>query len=339
MSGIVQFSRVICPGLVWQLAFLGTVLWTSVGRADLRFLEPVANASEVRSGMALRHTFKFVNDGPETVEITGTQGSCGCLSPTIAKRSLKPGEEGELVVDVNTLSPAAGPHEWRIKLAYKAGDHLHEMTLRLNAKIIREVTVEPTAVTMFAESGLGTEIAVSDIRPNPLSVKEVRTSSASLKARISEPAKDQQGHSMHKITLTVAADLQEGRYDESIDIVTNDAGYASIKVPVTVVKRSQQRYSATPRDVTLQATSMQPIPSRIVLLRDSSNQQVVVEKIAADHPAITCRWAQGPGTNATLKVGVDHTKVTEKSLSSALHIHFSGPVKEALTIPVKLTIE
>jgi hypothetical protein len=320
-------------------ALLVTVFSLSVGRAELRFIQPVANVGDVRSGMALRHTFKFVNDGLETVEITGTQGSCGCLSPTIVKRSLKPGEEGELVLDVNTLSPAAGPHNWRLKLAYKAGDKLHEITLVLNAKVIREVTVEPTAVTVFAEKGLGTEIVVSDIRKTPLVVKEVRPSSGALKAGISEPQRNRQGQVTHKITLTVAAELPEGRYDESIEIITDDAAYPSLKVPVTVVKRSQQRYTATPREVALSAPSMQPIPSRIVLLRDSQNQQVPVEKVVVDHPAITCRWAQGPGTNATLKIGVDHTKVTDKLLNSAVHIHLAGAAKETITIPVTVTIE
>jgi hypothetical protein len=325
--------------LAGELALLVTVLSFSMGRAELRFIQPTANVGDVRSGMALRHTFKFVNDGPESVEITGTQGSCGCLSPTIAKRSLKPGEEGELVLDVNTLSPAAGPHTWRLKVAYQAADKPHEITLVLNAKVIREITVEPTAVTLFAEKGLGTEIVVSDIRKTPLRVKEVRPSSGALKAGIYEAFRNRQGQATHKITLTVAAELAEGRYDESIEIITDDAAYPSLKVPVTVVKRSQQRYSATPREVTLTAASMQPIPSRIVLLRDSENQEVAVEKVVIDHPAITCRWAQGPGTNATLKIGADHTKVTDKSFKSVVHIHLAGAAKETITIPVTVTID
>lgn len=316
------------------LTLLLIAVAVSTGRAELRFVEPVANVGDVRSGTALRHTFKFVNPGSDAVEITGVQGSCGCLSPTVARRSLKPGEAGELVVDVNTLAPAAGPHTWRLKLAYRSGDRLHEMNLVIDARIIREVTVEPTAVTMFAEQGLGTEIVVSDIRKTPLRVKEVRPSSRAIRASVSEPAGASQ-----KITLTVAADLQEGRHDESIEIVTDDAAYASIRIPVTVVKRSPQRYSVTPKEVILQAAGGQPVASRVVLVRDNTNQPVVVEKIVADHPAITCRWAQGPGANATLKIGVDVTKVTDKSLKSALHVHLGGTAGEAITIPVTLTIE
>src|SRR5215470_1757868 len=93
-------------------------LSAATARADLAFASPTVDAGEVRSGTPLKRTFTFVNSGSAAVEITDLRTSCGCVKPQLEKRTYAPGEGGEVVLDVHTLSQPAGEHTWRLSVAY-----------------------------------------------------------------------------------------------------------------------------------------------------------------------------------------------------------------------------
>src|SRR5205807_1418051 len=125
-------------------------------------------------------------------------------------------------------------------------------------------------------------------------------------ARAGEPYRDNKDRLVCKIAVEPAPDCPEGRHEEAVVLYTSDPEYRDLTVPVTIVKRSRQRLSAAPREVTLTAAPGQPLPARIVQLRDPRDQPVLIETVTADDPAITCRWAPGPGNAATLRIRVDH---------------------------------
>src|SRR5262249_15929368 len=154
---------------------------------------------EVRSGAPLAHRFTFVNNGPETVEITDIHSSCGCLLPRLDKRVYQPGERGSFLMEVNTLSQGAGPHTWQAKLAYQASSNIHEIPLRLTGMIVTELTVQPVALTMLADSNIGHDVLVTDLRARALMISRVQTSSPGLEARVGESSLDLQGHHVQKI--------------------------------------------------------------------------------------------------------------------------------------------
>src|SRR5436309_15173132 len=87
----------------------------------LELPRPVLDAGEVRAGQPLVRRFPFRNAGNEPLTITDLDASCGCLTPTLAKRTYAPGEGGELTLEVNTLSQPEGPVRWRLRLGYRAG--------------------------------------------------------------------------------------------------------------------------------------------------------------------------------------------------------------------------
>src|SRR5260370_11796744 len=100
------------------IAILFSLQAASMIRADLHVPQPEVDAGEVRAGAPLGHRFTFVNRGPQTIEITEVQSSCGCLTPKLELRRLQPGEEGTLLMAVNTLSQAVGPHPAHVHMAY-----------------------------------------------------------------------------------------------------------------------------------------------------------------------------------------------------------------------------
>jgi hypothetical protein len=313
---------------------LGLLLAVTPAQADLEFPELRADVGQVRSGPALAHTFPFVNRGPEAVEFIEVRASCGCLTPRLDRRTYPPGEGGQLRLEVNTLSQAPGPHTWRVDLRYRCGETLHDAALLLCGTLFTEVSVTPAAINLYVDRGLSQEIIVTDLRPGGLTVTGAAATSQGLRARSGARFRDAAGHWACRVALEVADDYPEGRHEETFSVYTDDPAYRELRVPVTVVKHVRQRLSAAPAEVSLRAAPGQPIPSRVVLVRDRDSQPVVVTAVQADNPAVVCRWAAGPDTMATIKLQVDRSQMRGDTLQTTVHVHVSRPTPEVLDIPV-----
>jgi Protein of unknown function (DUF1573) len=325
------------PDRLWvlcALVCLGNAIGSDYARADLYFEKPAVNAGVVYSGSRLLQRFPFISRGSSSIEITDARASCGCLAPRVSQRFVKAGEAGIVELEVNTLSQPAGPNTWSVRILYSEAGMTKEETLFLRAQLIAEVTVQPAAMVLLAEKAAAHEVTVTDTRANPLAVKEARTSIPGLKPHVSGPERDERGHVRYRIGLEIADDFPDGRRDEILQIYTDDARYPDFRVPITLVKRSRQNLSATPQEVSLTAVSGQPIPARLVLIRDQQNRKVKIERIDADDPAITCRWAEGPNAMATVKIQIDHKKMSGTSLAGTVRVDVREPVPETVIIPV-----
>jgi hypothetical protein len=241
------------------------------------------------------------------------------------------------LLEVNTLSQAAGPQTWHVHVGYRSGEVVQETALQLSARVIAEVTVQPAALTVYADQAVIHELLLTDRRLRPLSITEVQASAPALRARLAGESPDAAGHPARRIRLDVTDDFPEGKHQVVVAIYTNDPDYRELKVPVTVVKQAPHRLMVTPGRVDLLAPRDQAVPSRVVLVRSSDKEAVVIEGLTADHPAIKCRWASGPGSMATVKITVDRALLTEETLQSAVQIKVARPVAETLTVPVSCT--
>jgi hypothetical protein len=338
-------SQIFCLSSRYSwIALFAALLSGGIAQADLEFAETTADAGEVRAGSPLNHEFTFVNRGPEIAEITGMESSCGCLTPKLDRRSFPPGERGSIRLEVNTLSPAPGPHTWQVKLSCQTatGDtpmttYRWQIPLRLTARLVREIVVEPAAVTMFVDGPMQSEIHIVDLRSQPIQIQEMATTAPGLQARLAGEERDSSGHLVRRVQLQVAGDFPEGRHEEFVSLFSDDPAYREIKVPVTIVKRSRQRLSATPGRIELTHRPGISLPTRTVLIRDKENQPVEVESVKADNPAITCRWAKGPGTMVTLRVQIDGDKIQDSIWETTLRIQVVKPTRQIILIPVILT--
>jgi hypothetical protein len=320
-------------------ALTSLVVTAAPARADLSFTNPAVDVGEVRSGLPLRQSFAFVNRGPGTVEITDLRTSCGCLKPTLAKRTYDPGDSGELTLEVHTLSQPAGEHTWHLQVAYRVGREAGAADLSVTGRVVTEVAVQPASLTIVTERGASHEITLTDLRDKPLSVTGVRTSSPHLKGEVRQTTTDGAGHRVVQVALSLAAGCPEGRFEETVALLTDDPDYRELTISVVVDKRPKRNVTAAPAAVSLTAARGQAVPSRIVLLRPTGTGAVAVERVESDDPSIVCTWAAGPDDCATLKVSIDRTKMPADGLRSAVRVHISKPVAETLTVPVTVQAE
>jgi len=322
------------------LAALTTVsLELPIARADLRFAKPRAEVGEVKSGAPLTYDYTFTNTGPETLEIDEVRVSCGCQKPQLESRSYKAGEGGKLRIEVNTLTQGIGPHAWRTTVRYRQGSETREEELLLSGTVVAEIVVEPPELAIFTNHAIGHELRLIDKRTKSFTITAVEATSPKLTAKVAGEARDDRGRLSRTISLDVASDFPEGRHEETLSVYTDDPLYRHLKIPVIINMRPRQRSAALPNTVTFTAPSGQPMPSKIVVIRDRDGGGVEIERLTPSHPAIGCTWARGPGANATLRITVDRARLQGNDLHGNLEVKIAKPAAEIVTIPVTVTTQ
>ncbi len=70
--------------------------------AKIYFPQTTYNFGKVKQGSVVDHTFKFRNNGKETLVVKDIQTSCGCTAALISNKEVKPGEDGTIRVELDT---------------------------------------------------------------------------------------------------------------------------------------------------------------------------------------------------------------------------------------------
>lgn len=199
----------------------------------------------------------------------------------------------------------------------------------MSADIINEITIQPASLALFTSAELAQNIVLTDSRSQPLKVLAVRSSHQCLKGELVS----QEGGTI-RLRVVATGAFPPGRHDETIALYTNDALYAHLAVPVTVVKEQRRRVMAIPEAVTFPPD--QAAGPVMVRLRCPTGEAIAIDKVEASDPAIGCRWAAGADGWATLRVHLDQSKLKAGSLDGQLTVFFRRPAGECLVIVVRV---
>jgi Protein of unknown function (DUF1573) len=316
---------------------------TPGGEADgpLEVAQPVAEIGTARAGIPIVHTFRTTNRGSTLLTITdlGAVG-CSCLQARASVRALLPGESSELRIEVNTLAQPAGGNVWKAAVRYRAEPVKMgaaaiegEQLLQVKANLVREVEVEPAALSLVIDGGVTHQIKIADRRDKPLSVTRVRCASPHIRTEIHGPAMDKHGRRVQQITFNIVDACPPGRFADVLCLDTDDADYKELRIPVQVVKRAAAGVAVQPEQAALRLAKSQTSASMLLRIRDAQDRKVGVERIESDHPAIRSKWAAGPGEMATLRVGVELADGPREG-KGIIKVHLREPEAQVIEIPV-----
>jgi len=171
------------------------------------------------------HEFKFTNTGKGTLNITNTQGSCGCTVPALAKREYAPGESGVITVKYN-------PHNRRGKqhttVTVTSNDPVRAaVVLNVESHIIPQVQIDPPIVNFGTvnKGGTATQKVTLSSRLPDLKVTSVTSNNPKVIVKLEESAKAQLDGSevtQFPITITVDPSIEVGQLQSQITILTSD---------------------------------------------------------------------------------------------------------------------
>jgi hypothetical protein len=285
--------------------------------------------------------FTFVNAGAQPLTVTDLRASCGCTTPSLPKRTYQPGERGELALEVNTLSQPPGQNRWSVQVAYRCGEYTGQTTLELTARLVTRWFITPAALVLQGTDPPVGTIHISaagenyEFQARAMQWRKLRTSSPRITAEWAANTeedtglvKDSQTRRSGRIVIRVAADCPVGEFAETVTLESGSLQDPEIKIPVTIIREPKRRVSALPARATLVAGG-----SAVVQLRAADGQPVQIEAIEASLPALTTRWAAGPGNNATVRVGLDRSKWHGEPLTGEVRVRVKG---ETIAIPVSV---
>lgn len=303
----------------------------------LQAAEPLVDRGEVKAGAILAHTFALKNIGTSAITIIDVEAGCGCMRPRASSRMIQPGASAEVKVDVNTISQPTGANAWKITVRYQTdeggGPTSHELELMQKARIVREISVDPVALYLSVEKEATHTITITDRRAKPLTISEARSSSKHLKARLTAAGVNTKGERIQQVHVTVPDDCPPGFHSEVVQLIIDDPAYPELQIPVTISRRVPGEISAVPEHITLRLADGQKAASGLLRLRDPEDRAVVIDKMEADHPALRTKWAAGPGSMATLRIGVEFGGERSSGIGS-VRVYVKEPKPQTLVIPV-----
>jgi hypothetical protein len=308
--------------------------------APLAIESSPADLGEVRANKPLVHTFRLKNTGPVPLTITDVAGPCACVRKSLGTEVLRPGDTTELTIGINLLTQPEGPNAWKLAVRYKTDGNppvTGTAVVAVAAKVKKDVTVEPVALMLSAEREITGTLTVLDRRGKPLAVTGARIGLKDVTVAV-KPAADADGKRTQRIELTVTDDCPSGQYADEVCIDTDDPDYKELHIPLRVVKKAAATgIQAVPASATLRFAKDQTSASVLLRLRDAGDREVVVEKAEADHPAVACKWAAGPGSMATLRITVD-LKDARAAGVGVVTVRLKRPVAETILVPVSWTV-
>ena len=323
------------------LVVIGLGLWAGAPsvRAELICPEPSFDAGSLLAGKPFKHSFALNNTGKEALQILETLPSCGCLRPTLSKTILNPSEEITLPIEIHTLTKPKGAHRFSINIRYKEAGEIKELTLEVKALIQVEVEVTPAASAIFTDRAISHTLSVKDMRAKPMRIVAAHSSNSQVTFQIHTSTLNENKESVQTIKVYISDLLTPGKHDLWIHLVSDDASYAEMKIPLTIVKRDGKLASAAPSRLYLEGRVGIPFGAKMVRINKAGTEPVSVDKVECSHPAFKCTWAQGPGDDATIRLLLDEKKLLPGETIAELRVLLKGNQTQSVLIPVNIQLK
>jgi hypothetical protein len=167
-----------------RLLALLLCLFPVFARAGLVFDQPVLRFHRPPEARELKAVFRFINKGDAAVKISRLKSSCGCTTPTVAKRDFAPGERGELAVTFN-FGERRGP---QLKLITVTTDDDAEQQLQLQVWIEDALVTTPTLLWWrIGDAPTAKPIALTLAEGVEVKITGLETSSPAFTAKQTSP--------------------------------------------------------------------------------------------------------------------------------------------------------
>lgn len=230
-------------------------------RPALAFRQYAVDLGPISPTGEARGTFVFNNRGGQPVEIQKIVPSCSCLVPRVHRQDtgsrrmaendavgfdqqpFAPGETGRIVLRVQPANESSGPKELFADVYY-ADPEPRQVRLTFKLQIPeRQMTVNPPALIVFHPEGSSPTVStltVTDGRKRPFEILGVEATSELVTTTIGERALAKTGEWSQSLQVTIPGEIPAGRHQILLRIMTSDADFPELRVPVQLMGPSAE---------------------------------------------------------------------------------------------------
>lgn len=191
-------------------------------------------------GPVLVHYFPITNKSNQAVTIGTPRIGCGCVSVTLLKAQLAPGETTHLVAYMNTSKipshQIGAPKAVEVKMPFLT-PVLEEVSLKVSCLARPDMIWSTTDGVTFGTvtKGKPAKAAMSvTLYGNPKwAISEVKSSGVYVKAEAKEKSRTA-SEVTYEITATLSPECLAGNWMSDLTVSTNAAGIDKMRIPVTV---------------------------------------------------------------------------------------------------------
>jgi hypothetical protein len=243
---------------------LGVVGWASAASwADGMFDELSKDFGPVPRGPGLVHTFRLVNRTQTTVHVAGIRVSCGCVTATVSRDLLEPGQESNIVAHMDTRR-FTGAKTVTIYVQFDR-PQWEEVRLWLQAYGRDDVSISPESLTLGRiRRGMAQAVEVNVTLFGNWHVLAGRCDSNYVRVRLSEISGNE-GTSVYRVEASLRPDAPVGRWFTDVWLDTDNPQAAQLRVPLTVEIASA--LSVSPSSVAMGDVKASSAQERRVVVR------------------------------------------------------------------------
>jgi Protein of unknown function (DUF1573) len=256
---MLRYSLVLLAGL-WAAGPAAAATW-----ADAMFDELSKDFGSVPRGPTLTHPFRVVNKTQGPVSISGVRVSCGCVSATVLKPWLNPGEETAVVARMDTAR-FLGVRTVTIYVQFNR-PAFEEVRLWVQANARDDFNLYPDALAFGQVRRGSTPTASAQITfygHSDAQVIEVRAESNYIQPAVRE-VRRLDSEVTYELSARLRGDVPVGKWYTDMWLRTNNPTLPQVRVPLTV--EIESALSVSPEAVTLGQVRLRGESERRVIVR------------------------------------------------------------------------
>jgi hypothetical protein len=233
--------------------------------ADALFDEVSKDFGSVPRGPVLSHPFRLVNKTRRAVTIHNIRTSCGCVTASALKHSLKPGEETTIVVTMDTRRfSGVKTVTVHVQFSQPASD---EVRLWIQANSRDDVTVSPDTLAFghVKRGSMATATAtITFLGDSSSQIVDVRCDSNYIQTALKE-LRRQDAEVTYQVTVQLRPDAPVGKWYADVWMQTSSAAMPRLRLPLTV--EIESLLSVSPPEVVLGQLKPGATAERKVIVR------------------------------------------------------------------------
>lgn len=269
-----------------------------------QWLSPNANAQEWASKMfeTARHdfgavargsksefSFSFQNKYQEDVHISGVRTSCGCVTATVSKNTVKSLESAEILVKLNT-SAYSGQRTATVTVVIDR-PYPAEVQLGVAGFIRQDVVLNPGVVRLgnvTQASGAEAIVEVSHAGRADWQIVDVRSANPHLNVVLEQTQRNAKVVS-YRMKVELLKDASAGIIAEDIKLITNDGAQSEISVPLEA--NVIAALSVSPKLLDLGSVEPAVAVTKKVVIR--GQEDIQIEDVLCDDPRFSAQVDSG----------------------------------------------